>query len=107
MPSPRQTLSERHAQLVARCAAERERAAVTMNSVKRALAGADRGLESARRWIRNPVVIAAGIALALAIGRWRSLRAASAALGLLSAGLKARGIVRSMSELQATPTRRP
>ena len=88
----RESPEECKARLVARAAAERERAVAAMTSIRGTVARADRGIQSVSGWLGNPVVLASGLGMLLALGRGRRLRTASLALGLLSVGLKARRI---------------
>ena len=77
-------LAARQTELRRRCAVERDAAAREAQNIAAGLARIDHVLSAAGRWASNPLIIAAGIGIAVLLGRSRALRTLGAGLGLLS-----------------------
>lgn len=70
-------LVARHSNLRLRAAVQRRELGATMSEIERHLSGLDRGIGAAQRLIKNPVVIAGGVALVALVGPKRLVRWAS------------------------------
>ena len=89
-PSTRD-LVQRHQSLLKLCAAQRDEAGRHAAELMVRVAGVDRGIDRLRRWAIHPAVIAAGIALLVLVGRYKSLRSLGALLGLVTPILRFAG----------------
>lgn len=87
-------LAERQAALQLRCAAQRHAFGREAVDIERRLETVDRAAIVARRLVRNPVVIALGVAALVAIGPSRVVRYAGRAAVVASITRRALGVLR-------------
>jgi hypothetical protein len=69
-----QELAYQRLKLRAQCARQREQLAVELHAIETELAGVDRAILVARRFMTKPALVAAGVALFTVIGPKRLLR---------------------------------
>ena len=67
-------LAAKHSNLRLRAAVQRSELGATMNDIEHQLSGLDRGIATATRVIKNPVVVIGGVALVAIIGPKRLMR---------------------------------
>lgn len=94
MSSATADLEARQAVLLARCARERELAALEFDGIAAGARSCDAGLAKLRRWLQGPALLGAGIALAWGLRRTAGAGNLSAALGLLGIAMRLRGLVK-------------
>lgn len=78
-------LTERQARLIAESQALRENLTSYSSAAETRIASIDTGLLAIGRWARKPAVIGIAVMIAVALGPRRSLKAATAGLGLIPA----------------------
>lgn len=94
MTATTRALAARHAELMARSAAQREELAQRHAALGPRLQRVDHGLAVIWNWARDPVVLGMGVALLFAVGGSRSLRkAATASLAVLTTGMQIRNVL--------------
>ena len=76
-------LDDRQAELLRRCATQRDEAAAEMAVLQAGTVRIDREIGRLQRWAAHPVVIGAGVVLAYFLVRSRPMRAMGAGLALL------------------------
>jgi hypothetical protein len=67
-------LAAKHSNLRLRAAVQRRELGSTMHQIEHHLSGLDRGIGTATRLIKNPVVIAGGVAVVALLGPKRLMR---------------------------------
>jgi hypothetical protein len=70
-------LTAQHSSLRLRAAMQRRQLGQTMNEIEHQLSGVDRGISAVQRLLKNPAVIAGGIAIFALLGPRRLMRWAS------------------------------
>lgn len=90
-------LLRRREVLLERCAADRSRLDGEAAAILGRVQGLDRGIVALRRFLGQPVVIVGAVAVALLVGRMRSLRFAGRTLGIAAAAWRARGLLMSLA----------
>ena len=86
-------LERRHAELLVRCALQREAVAALGDDILRQAASCDAGLVRIRRWLSSPVALAAGVVLAWTIGRGGRLSRLGRVAGLLGSASRLRRLL--------------
>ena len=87
-------LAQRRSALRARCAVQRVRLAETTEHIQERLSGIDRGIDTLRRYVAHPLVLAGGVALLAMIGPRRVFRWAGSSAVLLSTGKRVLRLLR-------------
>lgn len=87
-------LAERRAALQLRCAVQRGQLGREVGSIEQRLEVVDRVALTAKRAVRNPLVIALGIAALMAIGPKRIVRVASRSALAAPVAVRALGLLR-------------
>lgn len=86
-------LERRHAELLARCAAERETAAAASQDLLVVADRCDARLAKLRNWLSNPVVLGAGIGVAWLLRRGALPQRLVGTLGVLGSLLRLRALL--------------
>ena len=87
-------LAHRRETLIARCDAQRQKIAEVSQPLKSASRAADRALGIVRYMRAHPLLIGVAVAVAMIVSRGRLVRWAGLALPMVSAGLRARRVLR-------------
>lgn len=87
-------LESRHAALLARCNSEREAATLAFGRVVASTSGFDAGLVKLHHWLGGPALLGAGAVLVWLLGRRHGLSRVSGLLGLASAAMRLRSLIK-------------
>lgn len=88
-------LESRHAALLARSNSEREAATLAFGRIVASTSGFDAGLMKMHRWLGDPALFGAGAALVWLVARRRGGRRVSGLLGLASAAIRIRSLIKA------------
>jgi hypothetical protein len=87
-------LAERRARLLLKSAAQRQQLGTLVRAIDSRIGAVDRGLTSARGFLKQPAILAGGAALALVVGPRRVLRLAGQAVLFFAAARRLLRLVR-------------